>query len=540
MTLKKQNPNLVLSRNSRRMFLKSAGGFTLSIPMMSSLLTAISETALAASPAPMRYVGVLTPHGGLQHKNWFGSNFPSAPMSMGNGRNIRVNSLIDLVGPSGLSPVFDTSFNNLWSQMTLIAGLDQPVYFGHNAVVGNGCFANNHDGYRSPSDQLAINNLIGEQPSIDQVLGYAGGNGIYGQSLGWRKRFLNITSDAGMYNSWGRDDYFSTANPVVPRDILLSTSGAFTSLFGSLPTSSVTSGTPTANPLLNLVNEFWPSGKSLFSSLSSTDRSTLDHFFQIAQDASKQYQVAAPYCPYSAPKPSIPDWNIDGSSLQALADIITMAFKCDVTRVVTVSLASVTPNSSHWHEYAHAPFLPGASPDSDQPEMLGIHNFIAKNFIARLGNNLLVADPTSGTTSILDNSLIYWTHENKVAHDNFCNPTFLMGGAGGRIRTGQFADLRDLSRYTNGVAASSKDGSGDVHSPGEIINRLWPSIFYALNIPRSQYEISRGGNSMSQALASGYGHVLNRQANWSAFPSYDLSLIGEPLEFMTKPSTVWG
>ncbi len=534
-----KNKSVHLDPSSRRMFLKSAGGLTLSIPMMSSLLSTISEKAMADTVAPLRYVGVMTPHGGLQHKNWFGSNFQNTPFALASGRSVRVNSLLDMVGTNGLSPVFDSSFNNLWSKINIIAGLDQPVYFGHNRVVGNGSFSNSHDGYRIPSDQLTLNSLIGECPSIDQVIGYAGGQGIYGTSVGGRKRFVNLSTDSYTSNSWGRDDYFSPSNLVLARDVLNSPAGLFSYLFGSVSSASVTTGTVTSNPLINLVNQFWPSGKSLFSSLSSADRSTLDQFFQMAQDAAKQYSITAPVCD-SSQKPSGTSATLatDGTSLQALADIITMAFKCDITRVVTLYIdGNVHPLGNQWHEFAHAPT--SATPDVDQSGMVDIHSFIAKNFFARLGNNLLVADPSTGSSSILDNSLIYWTHENKVAHDNFCNPAFLMGGAGGRIRTGQFADIRDLSRFINVTAANSMDCVGDVHYPGEIINRLWPSIFYALNIPRSQYEIARGGNSTSQAITSGYGHVLNRQATWSAFPSYDLTRIGEPLEFLTKSTTVW-
>lgn len=531
MKLKNSNSSPVhVDFKSRRMFLKSSTGLSLAIPFLPSLLTCYGENAIASVPPPLRYVGVMTPIGGLQNKNWFGTQLPSTPFELYPGQNARVNSLTSLATANGISPVLNSSFNNLWPSMNLIAGVDQPIYLGHNRIAGVGAFAKNTQGLRPLSDQNdlgARGGIIGETPSIDQVIAFAGGNGNYGSALSGRRRNLNIAT--GSFTcSWGRDDYF-TNDPITARDALNSPAGVFNYLFGSVPSVA-----GQANPLLSLVNAFWPSGKSLLRFLSNQDRSAIDQLFQLAQDASGQYSGQGPVCPAS-PQPvgSNSTWASDGSSLRALADIIAMAFKCDVTRVATIYIEGNAAGVLDWHALSHQPSTP--SPDLGQDGIVTLHASVAQNFMARLGENLRVNDPFGSGTTILDNSLIMWTHENKSAHSNFSTPTLLMGGAGGRIQTGLFADLRDTT-----VASFVTDNVGDLHYKGELVNRLWTSIFYAMNISKKNYEFSRGGNGQSLAMTEGYGHVLINYDAWNKGPVYSTSKIGAPWEFLMKPNTIWG
>lgn len=528
----KINNLIEVDLKSRRMFLKSAGGLSLAIPFMPALL--FSDKALAAVTPPLRYVQLFTPHGGLMNKNWYGSNLPTTNYALYANQNARVNALSSLVSGSGLSPTLGTSFNNLWPSINLIAGADQPVYFGHNRTVGVGAFCQNHTGTAAPSDQLDLSGIIGETPSIDQVFGYAGNNGIYAGAMGSRKRFLNIKAGNGMGEtcSWGRNNYFNLNDPVIGRDYLNSNAGIFSALFGSVPASTTTT-TTSANPLLNLVNEFWASGKSLMSQLSASDKSILDQLFQMAQDASTKYTpttTQGPTCSPVKPASTNSSWDTNGVQLQVMADIISMAFKCDITRVVSIFVGDGIC-AQNWHDLAH-----GSETDSAQTELIKIHKQIADNFVARLGNNLNVADPLDNSSTILKNSLTLWTQENKVQHDCWNTPTLLMGGAGGRINTGLFADLQD----TAAAASLGQDANKEAAYMGDLINRLWISMFYGMGINKADYEITRGGGKWSPVASTGYGHVLNNPDSWHATPrNYNLTKIAEPWEFLKKSTTSW-
>ena len=519
-----QPPAVHLDPKSRRMFLKSAGGLTLALPLLPSLLTTASETALAATEAPLRYVGIVNHLGGLQNKNWFGTNLPTSPFDMYPGRVGKLGSLASLAGPGGLSPVLDASFNSLLPYSNIVAGVDSPGTDGHNNWVAMGAFSDQN--YPKPG-------ITGNFPSVDQVLAFSGAKqkGIYGSTLSGRRRTLNIGT---LYSgaAWTKDDY--TANdPVRYGDSIISNSGIFSYLFGNVDPTQMQNGTPTSNPLINLVNEFWPSGRAILKFLSKQDRDSVEQLFSLAQDASDDFSFPPPVINIAG-KPVGTDSNYDTPAGQnALADIISMAFQCDITRIVTMWVGH-TVNGLNWHGMTHAP--ESGNGDSGQPELVQIHQNFAKNIVARLGTNLLAADPFGSGTSMLNNSLITWTSENKCAHITSGLPLLMMGAAGGRIKTGNFADLRDL---TSGYET---DYVGDQRYRGDIINRLWASIFYAMNIPRSNYEVARGGvGTLSMPLDKGWGHLFySPKTGYGQLPTYNASKVGEPWEFLTKPTTTWG
>ncbi len=514
---------------SRRMFLKSVGGLTVALPFLPSLLTVFAERALAATDTPLRYVQLFTPLGGLQHKNWLGTNLPTTPFQLYPGQTARMGNIAAMAGSNGISTVLNSSFQNLFPYMNLIAGVDGSNYWGHHRGLTHGAFCRNVTNYPPVSDQLTLNGKIDTDfPTFDQVLAYAGNNGIYGSSISGRRRQLNVSS-AYSSASWGRDDYFNPSSPVIPKDVLNSTSGAFNYLFGSVQQGANQSST---NPLLNLVNEFWPAGKTLFKFLSGEDKKTLDSFFDLAQKASNDYSGPVPLIGNVQKPAGVSDqWRDDGSSLRALADIIVLGFQSDMTRIATVYAGDT--NGLQWHPLSHAP-NPQA-PNEGQDGLVSIHSLIAQNFFGYLGEKLrTTADPMRSGSGLLDNSVMMWTHEHKCAHQNVSIPTVLLGSAGGRISTGNFVDLRNRDKGGTGM-----DYTGDTEFEGDLINRLWASIFYAFNIPKAAYEITRGG-SEAQTLTKGYGHVLKNTDSWYAGANYNLSQIGEPWDFIKKAGTSWG
>ncbi|RYZ75515.1 MAG: DUF1552 domain-containing protein, partial [Proteobacteria bacterium] len=419
--------NVQVDPKSRRMFLKSAAGLSLALPMMPSLLTIGSEKAQAAAPKPMRYVNIFTVIGGLQHKNWFGTNLPTTPFNLYSGHQARIGQIAGLLSGNALSPVLNSNYQNLWPLSNIIAGVDQAYYFGHNRSVPNGVFARNVSGQPTPQDQLDLTSpekLSLEYPSLDQVIGFAGGQGIYREGLGGRRRFLNVATD-WTNSSWGRNDFNDPNGAILPRDLMGSPSGAFNYLFGA----GMQLGSNGTNPLLALINEFWPSGRSLMNRLTGADRQSLEQLFQLASESARDYSVPGPDIRnITAPAGTTAAFS-GPAQLNAMADIIALAFKCDVTRVVSLHVGTTT-NNYDWHALSH--LAEGPDPNAGQAELCEIHKNISDNLVARLGNNLLQADPFDPGNSILHNSYIEWGHEHKIAHHNYSNPMFTMGAAGGR------------------------------------------------------------------------------------------------------------
>ncbi len=525
MKIRKDQKAVEVNLKSRRMFLKSASGLTLAIPLLPSILTLTAEKALAqVAVVPQRYVGIVNPFGGLQNKNWFGTNLPTTSLPLYTGHNGKIGQISSLVGINGLSPVLDSSFQNLWSYSNVIVGADQPHYFGHNRSVAFGAFAPPTPGYESLSDQFSFagkGGLAGNIPSVDQVFAHAGGNGIYGNDIGSRKRIVNIGSGS---ISFGRNDYFSPDDPVVNQDRINSTAGVFTYLFGSASPNQPTN--QNANPLIALINEFWPSGKSIYRFLSTKDRQSLDQLFDLAQQTATQYSKPIPACDKTVSSVlNTNSWDTSkASELNLMAEIIALAFKCDITRIVNVSMSTATPQGKDWHAISHAP---DAGFDAGQDDQVIIHKMFSQNFVSKLGQNLLVTDPFDSGSTILKNSMIVWSHENKAAHDNYCQPYFMMGSAGGRIKTGLLVDLRNKD-----VAPFGTDVVGDPKYKGDIINRMWATMLHGMRIPPAQYEIQRGGTDLTQSLFKGYGHIIKQDQWYYDKVNHNLSKIGDPWEFL--------
>lgn len=524
--MKKSLPkNVLLNPNSRRMFLRSAGGLTLSLPFLPSLATLVlSEKALSDQVNPIRYVGVRTPHGGLQYKNWVGPNLPTQNFELYPGQNARLGLISSLKGADGLSPIFNSSFQNMFPYMNIILGADVPSYLGHSWFSGSGAFP------ASGSDQKSLTGIIGENCSVDQVMAHYNKNGVYGTQISGRTRYINLH---GGTESYGRDIYDSLSLSVKNKETVDGFAGAFQTLFGSIAPTNVVTATPTENPLLNLVNEFWNSGKTLIQKLSIADRQSLDQFFQLAQQASQDYATPATQgsLQCSSTRPAS-----NGNVLSDYADLIAMAFKCDLTRVVTINGAQEL-SGLNWHDIAHSA-TDANDINAGQSELIQLIGNVAQKFILRLGNNLNVADPFNSSQSILTNSIIKWSHENKCSHETYSLPVMMLGGGGGRLNTGYVADLRNMAK-----PKFETDQTGDPQIQGDLINRLYASLFYAMDVPKSAYEVQRGGGSVSLSLNKGFGHVLNETAGWyngAKSQTYNLSKIGEPWEFLRKSSVVWG
>lgn len=155
----------------------------------------------------------------------------------------------------------------------------------------------------------------------------------------------------------------------------------------------------------------------------------------------------------------------------------------------------------------------------------------------------LQANLEANNSTTLDNSLIYWAFENRIPHDTNSLPVLMLGKAGGRLNTGYMVDLRDPSKISTAL-----DIVGDPSfAPGELINRLYVSILYSMNVPRTEYERYRGSQGNFVAMDKGYGHVVREQAGWYGGPKiqqgyYDRSLaaVGEPWQFLTVDGVPWG
>ncbi len=120
-----------------------------------------------------------------------------------------------------------------------------------------------------------------------------------------------------------------------------------------------------------------------------------------------------------------------------MMNIVTHAFACDVTRVITLQISYAFSHVLHtW--LGHTSDHHNMSHDgmNRTVELTAIDNWYAKQVATMLGQMDAVNE---GNGTLLDNTLIVWGRElGSTSHSMARTPELLIGKAGGALRTGRF------------------------------------------------------------------------------------------------------
>lgn len=177
---------------------------------------------------------------------------------------------------------------------------------------------------------------------------------------------------------------------------------------------------------------------TLSSRASPSDRHKLDELLTGISEVESRLVVDGPLC--EAPAAPLPTLDID-SHAEVMNDLVTIAFKCDLTRVVTLMLANAgTGRAFTWLD----PTVTGGHHDlshhQDDPENFRKLEIIDKWEVRKIASlaRKLHAIKDENEVSLLDQSLVFASSEisdgNMHNHDNL--PVVLLGSAGGAVQPG--------------------------------------------------------------------------------------------------------
>ncbi|MBX7116854.1 MAG: DUF1552 domain-containing protein [Myxococcaceae bacterium] len=156
-------------------------------------------------------------------------------------------------------------------------------------------------------------------------------------------------------------------------------------------------------------------------------------------------------------------------------DLLTLALKCDFTRVATLQWSWA--RSELTHPWAQAPDSHhGMSHGSASAELSRINNWYAKQ-LAYLATAMAAVD--EGGTSMLDNAVIYWCGECAYGFDHNLNNirAFLIGSCQGALKTGQHLAM-----------------GGQPH------NKLLVTLMNAMGLPDDQFGDPKFGSGPLQGV----------------------------------------
>lgn len=510
------------TRNTRRMFLRGAAGFSLAIPFLPSLFS--SKPAQAGGLAtPKRFVAMGTNHGGI----WQEYMYPRDASVLSQtqqyaGRTIRRGAL-PLEVANGIASISDvlsapsTSLTSaLAAKMNLLRGFDVPFYLAHHRGGHLGNYAEN-DG-NGTDGQTAQGSRM---PTIDQRLAWSPS---FYPDLGTIKERSLVIGNNGMSANWTNPDaQGGEVQNITPENDSLA---LFNRIF--VPPDD---GEPTRALVVDRVLEDYKRLRNGNRRLSVADRRRLDDHIERIDELNRKLNVMVDCGSFEPPTQSStslwsrPNYSIDPDAhrqfWQLQNEVIAAAFSCDTCRVVTMLVGDIfSDTGGDWHQdVAHQ-----ANQSESQHALLWqAHQRFFRDVFVDLATRLDAIQDGEGT--VLDNALIQWTHESGPStHDPIEMPVVTAGSAAGFFTTGHYCDYRDLTRPAH-VAADPYRVSSHI---GLVYNQWLGNVLQSMGLSPSEYET--GGNG-------GYGQVVMGTETWYAgydrYTNADLSAMGDLLPFIT-------
>lgn len=389
---------------SRRQFLRASGAM-LALPLFESLLP---RSARAVTKAPQRLLFYFVPNG-IHMPAW-------TPSSEGTDY--------------ALTPILKP-LDKLKSELLVISGLSnlpgRPDGAGDHAG-GTSAFLTCTHAFKSETelklgvsaDQVAASKLGQGTRFASLPLGMEGGASVGGCDSGYSCAYSQNISWIGPKTPLAK-----IAGPQLLFDLLFSD--------GTKGKDAQEKRTRHRRSVLDFVMR---DAQSLRGRLGRSDRDKLDEYLHSVRDVEQRLATMNGSC--DAPMPPTDDVRL-GEQLKMMSDLMVLALRCDLSRVITYMLANgqtdrpypfIGVPRSH-HEISH---------HQNNPVNLSQLVTICTWEVAQLADLLQKLKSVSdGTGTLLDQTLVYFSSElaDPNSHMHYQLPVVLAGRGGGAIRPGR-------------------------------------------------------------------------------------------------------
>src|SRR5919106_3950167 len=388
---------------SRRTFLRGVG-VTMALPWMESL-TVWGDTPVVAKPAseaPVR-LAVVFAGNGFHSKEWW---------AKGEGRQMELGKV--------LAPLTDFR-----EKMLFVRGL-----YNQEALKGN--IHSSQTGNLLSGAPLASGGEIRSGTSLDQVLAQRHGHSTKVPSLvlGCEKSNPSVHKNYSMLYS----SHISWSSPTTPTPLEIYPALAFDRLFKD----EVSKGDKS---VLDAVQE---DAKDLRRHISANDQRKLDEYLDSVRDVEQRIENAGKKGELQGWRPTLSKPNmprpVDGipqdvaEHMRLMADILVLGFQTDTTRICTLKLNN-DHSSLRFPNLGVDYMIHHLLSHSDTADWLKVNQFFVKQ-LAYVAEKLAAIQ--EGERTALDNSMLLFCSSMLTGgHDATKLPVVLLGGAGGKIRTGR-------------------------------------------------------------------------------------------------------
>ncbi|MDD9943349.1 MAG: DUF1552 domain-containing protein [Myxococcales bacterium] len=476
-------------RTARRHFLRGTGGLLLALPFLESLS---GRGEAQAMRRPRRFVSMQSPHGGA-----WGADLhpPQATLTESldyAGLRVRRGDLTLTVdsGRAQLSPILSAPSSvlttGLVKKMNVLRGLGVPFYGFHHAGGHLGNWATIEGGLYDMDHRPTIDTLIAYTPTFYERPPLV--------------RVMLCGEDHPMVSaaSWFYDNPRQRKGPIVRS----APAGSSLRLFQRIYAPPTPSPQKPRRPIVDRVLADYRRLRT-DRRVSQRDRVRLDAHIAHLDELETKLSQPRRTCPATdrpadnseprfAEHDSRPE--LAREALQLWCDVVALAFACDTSRIAVIPIASTFTDwngtgARDFHQaIAHQagsdidPETPPVEPPHPRFRMAEGYQRVFEHGFLYLARKLDELDDGEGT--LLDTSLITWTHEAGIqTHEQTDMPVITAGSAGGAIKTGMHADYRNLAFR----ALNPDRVLPEPLYPGLHWHQYLGSVLQIMGVPASEY-----------------------------------------------------
>jgi len=409
---------------SRRTFLRAAGA-TMALPLLDSMIPALTAQSATAAAAKSRLGFVYLPHGAIMDR-WTpateGAGFEFTPILQ---PLEPFRDRLNVVTGMGHQAA-DTSAVHSLSPTTWLSGVRPKATQGTDAFAGvtadQFAAAQIGQGTLLPSLEMGTEDHSGLIGSCDRDYGC-----IYMNTLSWR-------------------------TPTTPLPMEINPRKVFERMFGR--GGSTAERVAQSQEDRSILDVFMKQANDLQKKLGAQDRASLNDYLESVREIERRVERmsvegAMTDVPIPAAPTGIPYSYEDHVNL--MYDLMLLAYQANVTKVVTYMLAREISNRTY-PQVGVSDGHHAISHHSNQPAKMD-KNVKIQTYHASLFGRFLqkMASTPDGDGSLLDHTiLIYGSNmSNSNAHNHFPLPTLVVGGGAGTLKGGRHLRYPDHTPMTN-------------------------------------------------------------------------------------------
>lgn len=491
---------------TRRQMLIGAGGFSLGLPFLPSLVPGPAYAQDAVLAREPRFFAMTTQHGAVRETTMFpAESMLTETLDLYPGHAVRRGDLVRTVSGSraqvcpALSGPADQLTDSLIAKMNVLRGLDIPFYIGHHTggYLGN----------EARNDQNGGNLGIPAMPTIDQLMAWS--DSFYPNLDSVKLRSIVTGSRGRMSYMWSNASARSGNVEEVRRSD--NAQDLFNQVF--VPEEPSGPSEPLRPPVVDRVLDNYRSLRQSNRRLSAADRQRLDdHMDRLAE--LQRRLTAAPVERASCGELQAPAAGGDyRQQMTAYIDVIVAGFLCGTSRVAVLGVDeyNFVANNADWHQgVAHQ-----AHTDASQVKLLEAQQKSFEYLFLELARKLEVEEAPGQT--VLDNSLLMWCQESgQDTHQPRCLPVITFGSAAGRLKTGNYCD------YRNTAPGKELNMWGtDMGPSGLLYGQFLATALQAMGLPRSEWQNVPGNATVGYSYSAHWLTGTPKPGDIGLYGNYD-------------------